>query len=413
MMAAAAERYEVIIAGAGPAGLASALYLLARRPDLAGRIVAFEKSRHPRPKTCAGGLIPKTIAALDELGIGLPIPSIVVTGGSARTELGSIDLPRGEVLCTIIRRDQFDSCLADAARRAGLRIIEDCRVLDVNFDRDGATNRVRTERGDFEAPILIGADGSGSRIRRTLFPSADRSSSIGRAIMTDLPVNPEDSVEFREKIYRFDFGCVPGGVRGYSWSFPCLIDGRPHLNVGIYDQYASAVYGRESSRPSLIDNVRRAFPDLDLPSAPRFYKAFPINWYAGDRSFASAGVMLAGDAAGVDPLMGEGISYAFEHGRLAAIAADKFLTGDPSSIAEYDRLLHEGAVGRKLRRLAYAARRFYGPHHRMYFRLAMLSRKAMSIGVDWYNGVRDTDEVPARRLITRWAAAVLLGLSVR
>jgi len=412
-MATAAERYEVMIAGAGPAGLASALYLLKRRPDLAGRIVAFEKSRHPRPKTCAGGLIPKTIAALDELGIGLPIPAVTVTGGTARTELGSIDLPRGEVLCTIIRRDQFDSFLADAARRAGLRIIEDCRVLDVQYDREGATNRVRTERGDFAAPILIGADGSGSRVRRTLFLSPESSSSIGRAIMTDLPVTLEDAIEFREKIYRFDFRCVPAGVRGYSWSFPCLIDGRPHLNVGIYDQYASPENGRESARPSLIDSVRRAFADLDLPSAPRFYKAFPINWYAGERSFAAAGAMLAGDAAGVDPLMGEGISYAFEHGRLAAIAADNFLAGDPSALAEYDRALHDGAVGRKLRRLAYAARRFYGPRHRMYFRLAMFSRKAMSIGVDWYNGARDTDEVPARRLITRWAAAVLLGLSVR
>jgi flavin-dependent dehydrogenase len=389
--------------------MATALYLLARSPELAGRIVAVEKSHHPRPKTCAGGLIPKTIAALDNLGIGLPIPSVTVAGGCARTELGSVDLPRGEVLCTIVRRDQFDSFLADAARRAGLRLIEGCRVLAVDHGDGG--NRVRTERGDFEAPLLIGADGSGSRVRRALFPAAN--GSIGRAIKIDIPVSPENAVEFREKIYRFDFRCVPAGVSGYSWSFPCLVEGKPHLNVGIYDQHPGTADKRGSARPSLITNLQHAFPELELPPDPRCYQAFPIHWYDGSQSFASATAMLVGDAAGVDPLMGEGISYAFEHGRLAAIAAEGFIRGDQSALAAYNRALHEDTVGRKLRRLAYAARRFYGPHHRFYFRLAMLSRKAMSIGVDWYNGAGDTDEIPARRLVTRWLASVLLGLSVR
>jgi flavin-dependent dehydrogenase len=405
----ALERYEVLIAGAGPAGMATALYLLARRPDLAGRIAALEKSRHPRPKICAGGLIPKTIAALEELKIDLPVPSVVVTGGSARTEVGSVELPHGEPLCTIVRRDLFDFHLAQSAQRAGLRLIENCRVTDVA--RGQGMNLLRTDRGDFEAPVIIGADGSGSLVRRKVF-SADRS-SVGRAVMIDLPVDPAVVPEFREKIYRFDFTCVPSGVSGYSWSFPCLIDGRPHLNVGIYEQFAVRHRSETSGNRLLIDNLRCAFPELDLPVTARCYRAFPIQWYDSRRSFASEGAILVGDAAGVDPLMGEGISYAFEHGRLAAEAADRFLAGDRHALYGYGCALHESAVGRKLRRLAYAARRFYGPHHRRYFRLAMLSRKAISIGVDWYNGAHATDEVPARWLIARWAKAVLLGRFVR
>lgn len=123
--------------------------------------------------------------------------------------------------------------------------------------------------------------------------------------------------------------------------------------------------------------------------------------------------MLAGDAAGVDPLMGEGISYAFEHGRLVAAAALRYLDGDCGALADYDRVLHRGALGRKLSRLAFAARRFYGPRHRFYFRLAHLSAKAQQIGVDWYNGAYNLDEVPARRLIARWARAVLMREPVR
>jgi hypothetical protein len=110
--------------------------------------------------------------------------------------------------------------------------------------------------------------------------------------------------------------------------------------------------------------------------------------------------------------MGEGISCAFEHGKAAAGALGQFLDGDEQAFSRYDRELHRGVTGRKLRKLAFAARHFYGPHHGTFFRLSRLSRRAQELGLDWYNGARGCDELSTAVLIARWAGSVLFGASV-
>ncbi|HXW82780.1 MAG TPA: NAD(P)/FAD-dependent oxidoreductase, partial [Candidatus Binataceae bacterium] len=342
----------------------------------------------------------------------LEVPAVEVERGEARTPLGSVDLERkGETVCTVVRRDQFDARLASAAREAGLEIIDRCRVLDVA--QQGEVVEVATDRGRFRAQVLLGADGSGSRVRTAVFGTSKQ--SLGRALMTDIPVESASAVEFREQRYRFDFRCIEHGIHGYAWSFPCLIDGHPHLNVGIYDQLPRDYHGPGGEQAAMLRALRAAFPELPFDTArhrPNTH-AHPIRWFDARDRYVSGRVMLAGDAAGVDPLMGEGISCAFEHGKLAARAICGVLDGDSAALGRYDRALHRDAVGRKLGKLAFAASSFYGPRHRWFFRAAHLSRRAQEIGVDWFNGAHHLDQLPVAALAARWARAVLFGERLR
>jgi flavin-dependent dehydrogenase len=157
-------------------------------------------------------------------------------------------------------------------------------------------------------------------------------------------------------------------------------------------------------KPDLLQQLRAAFPEIDSfyggQARPRF-KAFPIRWYDSKDRYVCGSAILAGDAAGVDPLMGEGISCALEHGKLAAAAIVRYLDGDRAALQAYGNELHRGLIGRKLRRLAFGAQRLYGTHHRIYFRLAGFSGKLQRLGVDWYNGARRIDELSIAQALGR------------
>src|SRR5256886_17708573 len=102
------ERRDVVIVGSGPAGAATALGLVARAPALAARSVLLEKARHPRDKTCAGGVIPKAVRLLESLDVPLTVPQ-------ARVDHAGVALPGGrelavarDAICRVVRRRQGD-----------------------------------------------------------------------------------------------------------------------------------------------------------------------------------------------------------------------------------------------------------------------------------------------------------------
>lgn len=393
------ERRGVVIVGGGPAGAATALYLMQRDPAFAERIVVLEKARHPRPKVCAGGLIPHTLECLDELGVGLSVPHVMVDRAAVEVPAKRVEID-GERFCAVVRRNELDASLIAAVRARGVDVREDEKVESLVRVAGGV--EVRTARGVYQARVVVGADGSGSLVRRRLVDDAGTRDEVARAIMADIPVRADASRwdGHARARYDFDFRAVPRGLAGYAWAFPCLIDGAPHVNAGVYAWYR---------RPGvdLVALLREL--QGTLGGATIRHQAAPIRCYGRGR-FVTPHVVLVGDAAGVEPLMGEGISFAIEYGRWAADEIAAAAARDDYGFAGSELRFRQGWVGRKLKRLGQAATMFYGPGARLWLGLAARWRGGQEIGLRWYNGVDGWDRRSAwdaLRSAVAWSSRVV------
>ena len=224
------ERRDVVIVGSGPAGAATALRLAARDPALAARTVMLEKARHPREKTCAGGVIPKALRLLEELGVAFRAPHAQVDGAAVEVPGRGVRVTAPD-LCRVVRRAEFDADLAWAARDRGVELREEEHVT--HLARDGAGVRVETNRRTYWTPLVVGADGSGSAVRRALVGERRAARSRARSCATSRSARPRWDGHAARR-YDFDFRPCATGLRGYRWVFPCVIGGVPHANVGVY-----------------------------------------------------------------------------------------------------------------------------------------------------------------------------------
>jgi flavin-dependent dehydrogenase len=228
---------------------------------------------------------------------------------------------------------------------------------------------------------VIGADGSGSIVRRSLF-APERHAAIGRAVMADIPIGAVCRWDGHARArYDFDFRAVPAGLQGYAWAFPCLIDGRPHVNAGVYTRAARS----RVDLVALLADLRRTLGGTHVR-----HQAAPIRCYAR-APFVAPNVLLVGDAAGAEPLMGEGISFAFEYGRWAADEIVRAVASDAFALDGAERRFRRSWAGLKLRRLHQAAAMFYGPGARLWLALAARWRGAQAVGLCWYNGLDGWD----------------------
>jgi flavin-dependent dehydrogenase len=329
---------DLLILGGGPAGLSTALHLAKSAPELVPRILVLEKARYPRHKLCAGGLTWDAEVILR--GLDLDVSEIPhVDAPEVHLEFAgkglTVALRQAHAL-RIIRRDEFDAWLADKARLAGIVVREGVAARRV-VPRPGYVV-VDTDAGSFEATLVVGADGSNGVTRRCILPNSPVHTARALEILTPVPGTHAANSAY------FDFAPVPLGIAGYTWDFPTQVQGQPMRCWGIYDTNLLADLDRPPLKQSLEDEMQRHGVSLDGIEL----QGHPIRWFSPFSGLSAPRVILAGDAAGVDGIFGEGISIALGYGRVAAEAIVDALARDDFSFHDYHRRILRSPLGQAL-----------------------------------------------------------------
>ena len=309
--------WDVAIIGGGPAGLAAASAAAAA----GARTVILERAEHPRYKTCGGGLIGASLAAVEGQ---IELPARDQIRSATFTLRGGHEFTRehSEPLLAMVMRAEFDAALLRSATAQGAVVRQRAPVRALHAEADRASARL-ADGSSVTAKVIIGADGSSGVSARHVgveFAQVD----LGLELEIAVPAAVERQWAGRILL---DWGKIPAS---YGWVFPK----GDRLTVGVIAARGNGDATREYLR-EFVDRLRLGACEVIRDSGHL------TRCRADQSSLRKGRVLVAGDAAGLlDPWTREGISFALRSGALAGeFAAKAAVSASPqdaeSSLDEY------------------------------------------------------------------------------
>lgn len=298
---------DVVIIGAGPAGITAGVVL--QKKGYQTCIIDWQI--FPREKLCAGVVTTKAVKLLQRIyrevnfkdldinyinKIEIFYKSTIIGKYTVRNKYG------------VVNREKFDNVLLKYYQDIGGRLLDGQKQYKIHYDK----NTVRLDSGEeIKYRFLVGADGINSRVREYVHRKWKSS------ILCFEKFIPNDLQEDTIKIY---FGSMLGG---YCWRIP----GKDRIGIGLGEFYVRrwkrdvrkyAEFYRKQGVEDITD-IRGAFVSCG------YYVKKPVK----------NNVLLTGDAAGlVDAMSGEGIFFAIESGRQAALSIIECIEKN-KSLTEY------------------------------------------------------------------------------
>jgi len=309
---------NVLIAGAGPAGMATAL----RLAQLGVKdILLVDAADFPRDKTCGSGLSPSGIETLRDLGIWDEVEPLAywIHGMRLVTPNGSeIMLPAEGVEAAVCLRRTLDHAILKAAIANGVRFEAGVRVNE-RIEENGRTVGLRTRDGrEFRANQTVIATGAMSPL--TVEP-------VGHTRIMAI-MGWWEGAEFEDNWLEmvYDHEISPY----YGWLFP---EGPNRVNIGI--TYVDEPGQKRHARKLFERFLERQYGSR-LTNATRLgaYRGHPVHTRVIPPKLHTPGRWVVGEAGRmVHPATAEGIGPGMRSGILLAEALAAVEAGRSEGLA--------------------------------------------------------------------------------
>jgi menaquinone-9 beta-reductase len=360
---------DVLIAGAGPAGAGTSIFLSKEKINH----IIIDKAVFPRDKICGDAMSGKTVGMLQKMAphwqehfLADKNKSIISTGiqfiGSNKT---CLDIPfqlknsnSGTPPGFVCRRIDFDNNLLNLAHSPYANFLAGTCIEDIEYTDDGLLVKVK-QQGQQKiifTKMIVGAEGRGSLVAKKLAQhkvEAKHNSAGIRAYYTNITgMHTSNYIE----LY-FLKEMQPG----YFWIFP-LPNGTANVGMGML---SSAVSAKKANLKQLMQDVIEKHPVIKERFAHASLQGKTEGWGlplgSKKRTLSGHRFLLTGDAASlIDPFTGEGIGNAMVSALVASrqikMALDKnnfsaaFLKGYDSEL--YKKLWPELKLSHYLQQLS-------------------------------------------------------------
>ena len=314
-------KFDVLIAGAGPAGCAAAYKLSGNGL----KIALIDKETFPRDKICGDALGADVTKQFHQISESLTnkleiFPEKIEANGVRfyTPNHQKLDIkflkPKDKFGGGFVsKRVDFDNFFfSETAKLPDVTVFQNEKIESVKNENDKII--LQSSNKIFEAPIALGADGAHSVLNKKLTENKvekDHYCAGVRQYFSNVKeFHPDNHVELH-----FYKEILPG----YLWVFP-LANNQANVGLGML---SSVVSKKQMNLKKELTHLLSTEPTLK----ERFKDATPLTEIQGfglplgskKRSISGDHFLLLGDAAGlIDPFTGEGIANSIRSGRVAA-----------------------------------------------------------------------------------------------
>jgi len=323
------NKFDVIIAGGGPAGASAAIHLAKSNVS----VLLIEQKKFPRAKLCGEFISPECISHFENLGVALDM----VSSQPAQIQETVFYSRRGHKVVVPSRwfggaalglsRAVMDDHLLQRAKMLGVTVLQNATVTGVVEDElgvHGVTVRSPGEQ-NYHASVIVDATGRSRSLARKINPAP--------LVKPKLVAFKAHLTNTRATTTACEIYSYPGGYGGLS----TVENGRSNLCFIIEASRVRRAHSDPQTiiRESLMLNRRAAFT-LDQATVETDWLSVALESFGRHRPSVATGLLSIGDSAAfIDPFTGSGMLMALESGQLVAEQIVRHLDklGEPDGIA--------------------------------------------------------------------------------